>query len=69
MPAILINDVHHAVDQRHIASQVMLHMQVGQLGDLGLPRIDYYEPPAIPPDPHQTLGGNGVRHCGIGTDD
>ena len=39
MPAIFHDHVHHAVDQGHVGSQVMLHVQVGQVGDLGLPGI------------------------------
>ncbi len=47
VPAVFIDHVHHAVDQGHVGPQVMAHVQMGQMGDLGLPGVDHDEPGAI----------------------
>ena len=68
MPAVLIDDVHEAVDQGHVGSQAVLYMQMGQGGDLGPPGIDHDELGPIGPGPHQAHGGNGVGHRSVRAD-
>ena len=68
VPAVLIDDMHEAVDQGHVGSQAVLYMQMGQGGDLGPPGIDHDELGPIGPGPHQAHGGNGVGHRGVRAD-
>jgi hypothetical protein len=69
LPAVFDDDVHHAVQQGHIAAQPMGDGHIGEAGQLNVSRIRHDEFGAAFLGPENTPGDQRVAGGGIGSDD